>query len=93
MSGTGWLAEPPSQKNLQRLSASRQTLLNVFREPQHNFLVPHLLKPAPSLTRVLLSDLASAFERVDPHWVVWVCLGLQLIRPAPSRAPPPRTAR
>ena len=50
-----------------------QALLNLFREPQFNYLdVQHFLDNAMHLHSVLLSDLAKAFERVNPHWIMHV---------------------
>ena len=50
-----------------------QALLNLFREPQFNYLdIQHFLDNAMHLHSVLLSDLAKAFERVNPHWIMHV---------------------
>ena len=50
-----------------------QALLNLFREPQFNYLdVQHFLDNAMHSHSVLLSDLAKAFERVNPHWIMHV---------------------
>ena len=50
-----------------------QALLNLFREPQFNYLdIQHFLDNATHLHSVLLSDLAKAFERVNPHWIMHV---------------------
>ena len=50
-----------------------QALLNLFREPQFNYLdVQHFLDNATHSHSVLLSDLAKAFERVNPHWIMQV---------------------
>ena len=45
-----------------------EALLNLFREPQGNYLaVQHFLDSQETTHCVLLSDLAKAFERVNPH--------------------------
>ena len=50
-----------------------QTLVNIFREPQGNFLdVRTYLSDRTRPYFVLLSDLAKAFERVNPHWVLCI---------------------
>ena len=50
-----------------------QALLNLFREPQGNYLaVQHFLDSEDNTHCVLLSDLAKAFERVNPHWIIHV---------------------
>ena len=50
-----------------------QALLNVFREPQFNYLeIQSLLDSPLNQSSVLLSDLAKAFERVNPHWIMHV---------------------
>ena len=50
-----------------------QALLNLFREPQGNYLaVQHFLDSQDNTHCVLLSDLAKAFERVNPHWIIHV---------------------
>ena len=50
-----------------------QALLNLFREPQGNYLaVQNFLDTQSSVHCVLLSDLAKAFERVNPHWIIHV---------------------
>ena len=50
-----------------------QALLNLFREPQFNYLdIQHFLDNAMHSHSVLLSDLAKAFERVNPHWIMHV---------------------
>ena len=50
-----------------------QALLNLFREPQFNYLdIQHFLDNAMHLHSVLLSDLAKAFERVNSHWIMHV---------------------
>ena len=50
-----------------------QALLNLFREPQFNYLEIQSLLDNPShQSSVLLSDLAKAFERVNPHWIMHV---------------------
>ena len=55
-----------------------QALLNVFREPQANFLtVQHFLDQSSTPGSVLLSDLAKAFERVNPHWIMYVLFALR----------------
>lgn len=56
-----------------------QALLNTFREPQANFLtVQHFLNNTHTQGSVLLSDLAKAFERVNPHWIMHVLFHLQV---------------
>ena len=48
-----------------------QTLVNIFREPQGNFLdMQTYLGDRARPYFVLLSDLAKAFERVNPHGVL-----------------------
>ena len=55
-----------------------QALLNIFREPQANFLtVQHFLDQTSTPGSVLLSDLAKAFERVNPHWIMYVLFALR----------------
>ena len=50
-----------------------QALLNTFREPQFNYLeIQNLLDSPLHRSSVLLSDLAKAFERVNPHWIMHV---------------------
>ena len=50
-----------------------QALLNLFREPQANYLeVQNFLDNTSDRYAVLLSDLAKAFERVNPHWIMHV---------------------
>ena len=50
-----------------------QALLNAFREPQFNYLeIQNLLDGSLNHSSVLLSDLAKAFERVNPHWIMHV---------------------
>ena len=50
-----------------------QALLNLFREPQFNYLeIQNLLDNITQQSCVLLSDLAKAFERVNPHWIMHV---------------------
>ena len=50
-----------------------QALLNLFREPQANYLdVQQFLDDSTSFHGVLLSDLAKAFERVKPHRIIHV---------------------
>lgn len=50
-----------------------QALLNLFREPQGNYLaVQQFLDSQSSTHCVLLSDLAKAFERANPHWIIHV---------------------
>ena len=50
-----------------------QALLNLFREPQGNYLaVQQFLDTQETTHCVLLSDLAKAFERVNPHWIIHV---------------------
>ena len=50
-----------------------QALLNLFREPQGNYLaVQHFLDSQETTHCVLLSDLAKAFERVNPDWIIHV---------------------
>ena len=50
-----------------------QALLNTFREPQFNYLeVQDFLNGSHEPRAVLLSDLAKAFERVNPHWIIHV---------------------
>ena len=50
-----------------------QALLNLFREPQFNYLeIQNLLDNISQQSCVLLSDLAKAFERVNPHWIMHV---------------------
>ena len=50
-----------------------QALLNLFREPQANYLeVQQFLDDSTSFNGVLLSDLAKAFERVNPHWIIHI---------------------
>ena len=50
-----------------------QALLNLFREPQANYLeVQNFLDNTSERYAVLLSDLAKAFERVNPHWIMHV---------------------
>ena len=50
-----------------------QALLNLFREPQGNYLAVQQFLDAQDATHcVLLSDLAKAFERVNPHWIIHV---------------------
>ena len=52
-----------------------QALLNMFREPQFNYLdVQNFLDNASHSHSVLLSDLAKAFERVNPHWIIHVLI-------------------
>ena len=52
-----------------------QALLNSFREPQANYLeVQSFLDNSESWNVVLLSDLAKAFERVNPHWIMQVLI-------------------
>ena len=54
-----------------------QALLNTFREPQANFLtVQQFLDQTATPGSVLLSDLAKAFERVNPHWIMYVLFAL-----------------
>ena len=56
-----------------------QALLNTFREPQANFLtVQHFLNNTQEHGCVLLSDLAKAFERVNPHWIMHVLFHLHV---------------
>ena len=50
-----------------------QALLNLFRELQGNYLaVQQFLDTQETTHCVLLSDLAKAFERVNPHWIIHV---------------------
>ena len=50
-----------------------QALLNLSREPQFNYLeIQNLLDNPSQQSSVLLSDLAKAFERVNPHWIMHV---------------------
>ena len=50
-----------------------QALLHIFREPQFNYLeVQSLLDDPAHQSSVLLSDLAKAFEGVNPHWIMHV---------------------
>lgn len=50
-----------------------QALLNLFREPQGNYLTVQQFLDDQSKTHcVLVSDLAKAFERVNPHWIMHV---------------------
>ena len=52
-----------------------QALLNMFREPQYNYLeVQDFLNCSHEERSVLLSDLAKAFERVNPHWIIHVLM-------------------
>ena len=52
-----------------------QALLNLFREPQYNYLeVQDFLNCSHEERAVLLSDLAKAFERVNPHWIIHVLM-------------------
>ena len=52
-----------------------QALLNLFREPQYNYLeVQDFLNSSHEERAVLLSDLAKAFERVNPHWIIHVLI-------------------
>ena len=52
-----------------------QALLNMFREPQYNYLeVQDFLNFSQEERAVLLSDLAKAFERVNPHWIIHVLI-------------------
>ena len=52
-----------------------QALLNIFREPQYNYLqVQDFLNCSHEERAVLLSDLAKAFERVNPHWIIHVLM-------------------
>ena len=52
-----------------------QALLNSFREPQANYLeVQNFLDGSDDCNVVLLSDLAKAFERVNPHWIIRVLI-------------------
>ena len=52
-----------------------QALLNIFREPQYNYLeVQDFLNCSHEARAVLLSDLAKAFERVNPHWIIHVLM-------------------
>ena len=52
-----------------------QALLNAFREPQFNYLeVQDFLNTSHDQKAVLLSDLAKAFERVNPHWIIHVLI-------------------
>ena len=54
-----------------------QAPLNTFREPQANFLtVQQVLDQTAAPGSVLLSDLAKAFERVNPHWIMYVLFAL-----------------
>ena len=56
-----------------------QALLNAFREPQFNYLeVQRFLDDTSNLHSVLLSDLAKAFERVNPHWIMHVLITLKV---------------
>ena len=56
-----------------------QALLNTFREPQANFLtVQQFLDNTDVPGSVLLSDLAKAFERVNPHWIMHVLFALRV---------------
>ena len=56
-----------------------QALLNTFREPQANFLtVQHFLNNTQVHGCVLLSNLAKAFERVNPHWIMHVLFHLKV---------------
>ena len=56
-----------------------QALLNTFREPQANFLTAqHFLNNTQEPGCVLLSDLAKAFERVNPHWIMHVLFHLKV---------------
>ena len=59
---------------LRRSLHPSQTLINiVFREPQGNFLdMQSCLRDRSAPYFVLLSDLAKAFERVNPHWILLV---------------------
>ena len=58
-----------------------QALLNLFREPQFNYLeIQNLLDNLSQQSSVLLSDLAKAFEQVNPHWIMHVLF----LRGAPS---------
>ena len=55
-----------------------QALLNLFREPQANYLeVQNFLDDQSEHYAVLLSDLAKAFERVNPHWIMHVLFARQ----------------
>ena len=59
----------------QPLSSAAQALLNLFREPQAYFLqVQSFLDDRSQDSSVLLSDLAEAFERVNPHWIMHVLI-------------------
>ena len=52
-----------------------QALLNLFRESQYNYLEVQDFLNCPHEERaVLLSDLAKAFERVYPHWIIHVLM-------------------
>ena len=52
-----------------------QALPNMFREPQYNYLeVQDFLNFPQEERAVLLSDLAKAFERVNPHWLIHVLI-------------------
>lgn len=54
-----------------------QALLNTFREPQANYLtVQQFLDQTSTPGSVLLSDLAKAFERVNPHWIMYILFSL-----------------
>ena len=56
-----------------------QALLNTFRELQANFLtVQQFLDNTDVPGSVLLSDLAKAFERVNPHWIMHVLFALRV---------------
>ncbi len=55
-----------------------QALLNLFREPQFNYLeVQNFLDNTLHAHCVLLSDLAKAFGRVNPHWIIRVLVARQ----------------
>ena len=54
-----------------------QALLNTFRKPQADFLtVQQFLDQTAAPGSVLLSDLAKAFERANPHWIMYVLFAL-----------------
>ena len=51
-----------------------QALLNIFREPQYNYLEVQDFLNCSHEERAVLSDLAKAFERVNPHWIIHVLM-------------------
>ena len=56
-----------------------QALLNLFREPQFNYLEVQRFLDDTSSLHILLSDLAKAFERVNPHWIMHGLIALKVL--------------